>query len=1142
MSHNEQTLQGPEYWTTLSEYHRDEEYLAQMGEEFYPGAKPERYFEGESSSLSPMQRRTFLKLSAFATVAAALQGCERPVDHILPYVNKPADSDINHALYYASTCTSCAAACGLLVKTRTGRPIKLEGNPDHPMNQGKLCTRGQASITDLYDPDRQKFPMGRDRNGALTRTDTLRMADYDQKLGLKIANAKGKVVLLTPTLSGPSNQRLIELFKSQGSNFEHVIYDAMASAQQYDAHRAAFGRPVTPAYHFDKADVVVCIGGDPLAQSVSKVSTQMGFAAKRRPTPEGMSRVYAFEPAPTLTGMASDYRHMVRPEFLLAVGLAIANELVLKLRAVPGAEDSTIASMLSAYEASAVASQAGIKADDITRAAKSLADAKGRSIVYTDSTASRTEQGTALAMVGVLLNSLLGNYGPVIDVTTSPSLQAQGDPSAILRLIEDLKNGAVSVLIMSGVNPAYSLPKAVGFSDAVKSMRDAGGFVASFNLRLDETSDLSDVLIPQVHGLESWGDAEPMSGLLSIQQPTINPIFGKDSATPYFETRAWQESLMAALSAAGKTVFAQSTTDAAGVVTARLQTWQEFVKETWMTMFLTSEEAWTSVLQLGVLDQRPKDEAAKATMSATAIGTLAASVTALSASATGAAAHSLVLAATNVHGDGQSMSNPMLIELPDPISKISWDNHASVSPELAKEKGLKDGDVISLNLGDLGHLKVPVFVQPGTHKDVVAVQLGWGRNTFDGIGDGIGVNAWAASTVAANKVQLSGIAIKEISKTKEHIRLANTQGHNYLYSPKLGLMVNKRKGEVPAGATVTETGEAVYERPIIGETTWNEWALNKYAGYPNHEDPGKNPESMWERSHKYVGHHWGMAIDLNACNGCGACIMACQIENNVPIVGKDEVIKGREMFWIRIDRYYRGTPENPDFVLQALLCQHCDNAPCETVCPVIATMHNDEGLNVMTYNRCVGTRYCANNCPYKVRRFNFWQYTDYRTGPYDNVKRVSPMELVLNPEVSVRSKGVMEKCSFCSHRIKVAKEKARESGQPLQDGAMVTACQQTCPAKAIVFGDRNDPNSEISKLWRDPRAYGLLVDLNTDPSIRYMTLVRNRDEKSPYRTKYQAHREDHHGADHGDHGHDEKEHSASGSHEATHSAGSGSNH
>jgi Fe-S-cluster-containing dehydrogenase component len=301
---------------------------------------------------------------------------------------------------------------------------------------------------------------------------------------------------------------------------------------------------------------------------------------------------------------------------------------------------------------------------------------------------------------------------------------------------------------------------------------------------------------------------------------------------------------------------------------------------------------------------------------------------------------------------------------------------------------------------------------------------------------------------------------------------------------------------------------------------------------------------MWERSHKYAGHHWSMSIDMNLCNGCGACIAACNIENNVPLVGKDEVAKGREMFWLRIDRYYRGTPESPDFVQQAVLCQHCGNASCETVCPVIATMHNDEGLNVMAYNRCVGTRYCANNCPYKVRRFNFWQYSDYRTGPYDNVARVSPMELVLNPDVSTRSRGVMEKCSFCNHRIRVAKDKARDAGRPLQDGEMLTACQQTCPAKAIHFGDRNDQHAQISKDWVNPRAYALLQDLNNDPSIRYMTLVRNRDEKSPYRTKYQSHREDHghgdqsnddHGHDHEhDHSNDKQQGAAAGSHDAHH--------
>ena len=1141
MSQIDQRLQGPEYWTTLSEYHRDAEYMAQLGEEFYPDAKPEKFFNGEDeSALSPMQRRTFLKLSAFATVAAALSGCERPVDHVLPYVNKPQDADINSALYYASTCTSCAAACGILVKTKTGRPIKLEGNPDHPMNKGALCTRGQAGIMDLYDPDRQRFPMERIK-GVFSRADDLRMVDYDQKLGAMIAGAKGKVVLLTPTLSGPSNARLIEDFKSVNSRHEHVIYDALTSAAEYQANVAAFGRPIAPVYDFSKADVVVCLGGDPLAQSVSKVETQAGFAAKRRPTDEGMSRVYVFEPAPSMTGMMADYRYSVNPNHLLHIGLAIAHELVLTLKAVPGAEVPAIQTMLAPFAPATVASKTGVDAKEFSRIAKSLAAARGRAIVYTNGAASRTGDGVAVAMVGVLLNSLLGSYGECINVA-NPSKQSAGDPAAIFRLIEEMKAGEVSVLLISNVNPAYSLPTSAGFTEAVEAMRQRGGYIASYNLRRDETSDLADLIIPQVHGLESWGDAEPHAGLFSIQQPVINTLYGKDATVPYYETRAWQESLMAALSAAGSSLFTATKAAADGATVTSLKTWAEYVKETWSTTLLAAasngvENAWISLLQTGVLDRRAISNrmALPSVDSAAFAGAVAGVVSAAGQAA--AAANTLVLTPSNVHGDGSSMSNPMLLEMPDAVAKIAWDNFASVSPKTAESLDLSDGDIVEIQT-ESTKLQVPVFIQPGTAEGVWSVQLGWGRNTFDGIGDGIGVNAWPAATVATGALVLSGLAVTSVRKTKERTKLANIQGHNYLYSPKLGLMVNKRKGEVPEGATVTPDGTPVYERPIIGETTWNEWSANKYAGYPNHEDPGQNPPSMWERSHKYVGHHWGMAIDMNACIGCGACMTACHVENNVPIVGKDEVIKGREMFWIRIDRYYRGTPDNPDFALQAMLCQHCDNAPCETVCPVIATMHNDEGLNVMTYNRCVGTRYCANNCPYKVRRFNFWQYSDYRTGPYDNVKRVSPLELVLNPEVSVRTKGVMEKCSFCNHRIRVAKDKARQSGEPLKDGAMLTACQQTCPTKAIVFGDRNDPNSEISKLWRDPRSYGLLVDLNTDPSVRYMTLVRNRDEKSPYRTKYQSHREDH---GHGAHDHSHDAHDASHDAEA-HSAGSGSKH
>ena len=1103
------TTPRPEYWTTLSEYERDGEYLAHADEEFHPDAKPERFFDAEDageSLLDPITRRSFLKLSGFAALAAAVAGCERPVQKILPYVSMPEEISLGASNYYASTCTECPAACGLLVTTREGRPIKLEGNPEHPVNRGALCPRGQAGILNLYDPERLKFPMRVGREGNMEYDPDLGFESLYEEIGCRLRDAQGKVVLLTPGVTGPANERLIEEFEASGANFQHVAYDPLVSGAEREAHALAFGEQVIPRYRFALADVVLCLGGDPLGQSVSRVEMQRGFAAKRRVREEGISRVYAFEPTPTMTGAQADYRYQVRPSDLLPLALACARELIVERGLGNGlADNAQIRGLLEPWTISSVAGRTGVAEAEIRRVVDSLADARGRSIVHVGSGATRTHEGLGLQLAGILLNQALGSYEHTIDISASPSRQGGGGERALLDLLEEMRAGEVEVLLFQGVNPAYALPEAAGVADAFANVP----LVVSLGLRMDETAALADYALPAVHGLESWGDAEPQRGLYSIQQPMIRTIFGELAKDERYDTRPWQESLMALLTASGSGAFLRTPDtneeNDDEPPAPEQTTWYDFLRETWQERVYTQdangaesfEDFWVAAVQLGVHDtvgeERREGPLSPPSFDGSAVADLE-----VPASREGL---SLVLHTTNVHGDGVTMGNPFLLELPDPISRICWDNYASLSPSAAEALGVREGDHLQISAGGES-IEIPAFIQPGTHPEVVAIHLGWGRSTFGSIGDGVGVNAAALIGQENGGLVYAGREVR-VEKVRGRTRLANVQGHNYLYSPSYaGIYVNKRHGDnVPEEAPY-------YDRPIIGETTFNEWKENPYHAYPNSTPHGELPRSIWGRQHKYHGHHWGLAVDLNACNGCGACMVACSVENNVPVVGKEEVRRGREMHWLRIDRYYRGHKDDPDIVHQPLMCQHCDHAPCETVCPVIATMHNDEGLNVMTYNRCVGTRYCANNCPYKVRRFNFWQYSDFRTGPHENVRRVSPLELVLNPDVTTRTRGVMEKCTFCNHRIRDAKEKAREEERPLRDGEMRTACQQACPAQAIIFGDRNDPDSEISKLWKDPRAYGLLEDLNTDPSVRYLAVVRNRDEPVPYRTKYQSRRVD----------------------------------
>ncbi len=1155
-------------WSTLAEYERDEAFHRQVEEEFHPEAKPERFFEAdgdEEKLLSPMQRRTFLKLSAFGAIAAMIQGCERPVQKILPYVAKPEEVTLGISNYYATTLAG-PEGLGLLVRSREGRPLKLEGNPDHPLNQGTLDARAQAEILNLYNPDRLRFPMRLNRSfdgevGEALRPDgdrDPRLADLDREVGEAIRNATGKVVLLTRTVHGPSNERLVRAFLEQGPNFEHVVYDPLNDGQERQAVAMAFGREVTPRYQFDQADVVLLLGGDPLAQGASPVQYQRDFAKRRLPdAPGGMSRVYAFEPIPTLSGTAADYRYQTRPEHLVPVGLAVANLLLFGPEefAVPNrgrfASQAGVRELLTEYGVERVASEAGIDAAQIERVARSLAEHAGRSIVYTHGLHAATDNERGLAFLGVFLNAILGNFAGPIDVAAYPSKQAQGSAAGMAGLLEDLRAGRVSVLVLYDVNPVYTLPAAADFAGAMAN----AGMLVSLSSMMDETTARCDLVAPSTHSLEGWGDAEPVAGVYTVQQPMIRRIFGELADNPMYMTRPWQESVMAFLQEAGSSAFERpltetevqlrlndaGTTDRAelepGALAPVKMDWSEFVRTTWETTIFAERDFeetrfidfWQRVLKAGVLDRVGSDGRAMAQASPDMVEAFFRAGRSLAeAIPVAAAAADTVLVAypSNIHGDGTSMVNPQLLEVPDPASKVAWDNYAAMAPSMAERLGVRDGDHVTISAGDAS-IEIPAYIQPGVHGSVVAVMLGWGRRTFGGIGDGLGValNGLLGRTAAGETVY-AGIPV-EVTKARGRTRLADVQGHNYLYSPThMGIMTNARKGEVPDRAQRNESGKPVYDRPIIGETTLNEWKKDPLHGYPNHVEWGKNPDSMWTREHQYAGHHWGMSVDLNACTGCNACIVACSIENNVPVVGKDEVLRGREMHWIRLDRYYRGPKDDPDFVYLPLMCQHCDLAPCETVCPVIATMHNDEGLNVMTYNRCVGTRYCANNCPYKVRRFNFWQYSDYRTGPSDSREVVSPLELVLNPDVTTRSKGVMEKCTFCVHRIRAAKYEARERGTPMRDGEVKTACQQTCPAQAIHFGDQNDGSSALAGAFNDPRSYGLLADLNTVPSVRYMALVRNRDEPSPFRTKYQSHRLHSEHAAHGDdqkngHGHDD---------------------
>ncbi len=1022
------------HWQTLSELNDSPEVRALREREFLTPS--------EDATEIP-SRRDFLKLIG-AGAAFAAAGCARkPVEKILPYIKVPEEATPGKSLWYASTCGECPASCGILVKTRDGRPIKLEGMKEHPLNRGGLCARGQASLLNLYDPDRLKGPVAINRATGAAGATTWGALDARAVRALgDTRSGGGKVVLLTGTLTSPTTRALVSDFLSAFPSGAHVVYDAVSSDAIAKAQELSYGERLVPRYRLDRADLIVTLGADPLGTFLSPVEFARDFASRRRPESGTMSKLVAIEPILTLTGTNADVRHRVRPEHLLGVALALAHELHIRAPRAPLAGNAAVSGSLRDYSAETAERDAGLPPGTLAALADDLWASRGKSLVLAGPQAAPAGHAVALQVAANLLNSALGNDGVTVD-TSTPSLQSQGSEEAVLSLAERMRAGEVQALLIHGVNPVYSLPAALGFAELMKRVP----FVLSFSDRVDETARHADFVAPDNHYLESWNDHEPRRGVRSLAQPTIAPLY---------ETRAFQDTLLAWGRALGT-----------GPVAGTSGTWHDYLREAWRKDVYPRSNAaadfdifWEGALREGVWQSDRGTNGAGTGNGAAGSGAggafrPAAMGTIPAAGAPGApgGSLSLVLYAPVALYDGRSANNAWLQELPDPVSKIDWDNYVSISPSRAKALGVSDyemkADVVTV---DVGHAKfdLPVHVQPGLHPDVVAIALGYGRTAAGRVGNKVGQNAYALAQATAGRIGMSGIPVR-LTKTGRMTQLACVQGHQY-----------------------TE------DRPIVYETTFASFLKDPASG--NDESP--NQPSMWTR-HKYLGHRWGMAIDLNACIGCAACMVACQVENNVPVVGKSIVLRGREMHWLRIDRYYSGSAEDPETVHQPMLCQHCENAPCETVCPVLATVHNSEGLNVQIYNRCVGTRYCSNNCPYKVRRFNWFDYSSVRE---------KSLRLALNPDVTVRTKGVMEKCTFCIQRIRDGKEGAKALGVPVKDGDIETACMQSCPTQAIVFGDTNDATSRVSEMTKRPRGYHVLWDLNTRPVVTYETKVRNREE------------------------------------------------
>jgi molybdopterin-containing oxidoreductase family iron-sulfur binding subunit len=963
-------------------------------------------------------RRQFLKWAGFAFAGATLAGCQRaPVQYALPYLLPPENLIPGRSYDYASTCGGCSAGCGLLVKNRDGRPIKLEGNPEHPLSRGGLCAAGQASLLGLYDQQRLQHPMQGGQPADWPQVDKAIGQQLDT-----IRKQKGAVRFLTGPVLSPTTRVWIGQLLATFADGRQVVHDPRSCSALLEAHARTHGARLLPHYRLAKAEVLVGFDADFLGTWISPVEYTAAYQAGRGVDSPSPRYHVQFESRLTLTGSKADRRLVIAPQemgsALNYLAAHLAGKAGVSLPPAPPGEPPS--------------------PQFLDHLADLLWQHRQRSLVVCGS------QDVDLQVLCNFINHVLDNYGTTVDLAES-SHQREGNDQELQALLQEIHDGKVAALFIHQSNPVHDLPAGEALAKDLQRVP----LVVNLAPRLDETAQVSQWVCPDSHYLESWNDAEAINGLVSVVQPAITPLAG---------TRSVLESLAAWI---GKPRPAY-----------------DLVREHWEKEIFprarskrSFQDFWDHTLQDGFAQVRRRPGKASAF-------NMAAVRPAAPASRPEQNAYTLLLYPKVALPDASHAYNPWLQELPDPISKVTWDNYVCLSPAAAAGLGATDGDVVRLeSTGEgavLGTLELPAFVQPGMHDRTAAVALGYGSilsKRFEKIGpawlqarptvgpDGlVGKNSagWLQWVKGNLDFIVPGV---RLTRTGDHWDLASTQGFDKISVPK----------------HLALPGQEI--RPIIREVV-----LGAGAPEPVHAD--SEPEaSLWPEDHPRMDPRWGMTIDLAACTGCSACVIACQAENNIPVVGKDEVRRHREMHWLRIDRYYteRGGGE-VDVAHQPMLCQQCGNAPCEVVCPVLATVHSEEGLNEQVYNRCVGTRYCANNCPYKVRRFNWFDYA------HDDLLQ----NLVLNPDVTVRSRGVMEKCTFCVQRIERAKIEVGRLGRRLADGDVQTACQQSCPARAITFGNLHDAESRVSKLAADSRSYQVLGELNIRPSVNYLALVRNR--------------------------------------------------
>lgn len=1090
------------YWRGLPELHNSPEFAEQHRNEFAEPLPMEEFLGSNGAEKSGTSRRDFLKVMGFSTAAVALAACETPVNRSIPYVVKPEEVTPGVANFYASTFYDGHDFASVLVKTREGRPIKIESNDVKGLPYTNTNARVQASVLGLYDGARLRGPVVKGKEATWSAADD----------AVKAALKGGNIRILSSSIISPSTKAVIAEFIEKHPGTKHVSYDAVSYNALVLANKNVFGKSVVSTYDFSKAKVVVGIACDFLGNWLSGPEFAKQYAKNRKVSKDNpeMSQHFHFESNMSLTGANADYRYMVKPSELGKVTLALFNEVALLT------SNSKVSGNDKIENADAVKA--------IKAIASKLSSHKGKSLVVSGV----NDEGVQTLINGI--NQMLDNYGKTVDVESYSNFK-QGNDKEFADLVAEMASGKVSTLLTYNCNPVYTSPAALKFTEAYKKVANK----ISFATVLDETAQLADVICPDHHYLESWGDAHPKRGWFTLQQPTINPVF---MAPRHEGTRQFQDSMLK---------WSGIKSD---YLTYLQGYWNNRVFPN-QGKHLDFQSFWANALHDGAVKTYvqspasleaiiPKDTTGKPilagsaspiTMSEETEGNDSSAVAAMTPAAPAkdektnvaeiaapsADYNKAAAMATSVKGgqmelyiyektgagNGTYSNNPWLMELPDPISKVTWDNYITMSPIDVKALGLNEmlrqdieGSIVDLTVNGVT-VTVPVYPQPGQAPGSIGLAIGYGRNAETlKVAHGVGVNAFQFLNLSNGTIQnMAGNA--ELKANGETHRFAATQIQHTIMGREEYLLREVSLKEF-------KEKDKNYWNPPVELTVHGE---QKPVGEID----------LWAQ-HERPGHKWGMSIDMNLCFGCGACVVACTAENNVAVVGKDEVRKTRDMHWLRIDRYYssdmnirkgeeqglgsqqmyiemENPSSNPQVTFQPMMCQHCNHAPCETVCPVLATSHSTEGLNMMTYNRCIGTRYCANNCPFKVRRFNWFNLNENPDFADVNPAQQELGRMVLNPDVVVRSRGVMEKCSMCQQRLQAGKLEAKKAGTALKDGAIKTACQSACPSSAISFGDLNDSESMVSKERNDERTYFLLEDIGVRPTTSYKVKVRNQEEQ-----------------------------------------------